>query len=192
MYRFIYKTVNNFTVQYYIGVHRTDNIDDGYIGSGRQLLKAVRELGKSNFKTYILEFAETDQEAFALEKKYVTKEIVNDPLSYNMTTGGAGRLSYGEECNFSEEGLARLVESGKRYAGQANPFYGKAHSEETKEHLSLLASQKIGEKNPFYGKTHSEEFKKKPRKCVSERIKVTHHQWLFDLGGNLQVGGVRP
>lgn len=34
-------------------------------------------------------------------------------------------------------------------------------SEETREKLSFIASQRIGDKNPFYGKKHSEETKKK-------------------------------
>jgi group I intron endonuclease len=146
---------------YYIGMHRTDNLEDGYLGSGRQLLKAFVEQGRSTFTKEILEFAETDEELMLLEKQYVNIDVVEDSNSYNMTTGGAGRLSYGESCNFSEEGLERLRNSGKRYIGENNPFYGKTHTEETREILSLNASKKVGELNPFFGKTHSEEFKRK-------------------------------
>lgn len=161
MFRFIYKTTNSLNGMYYIGMHRTDDINGGYLGSGRQLLKAFIEQGKDTFTKEILEFAETDEELMFLEKQYVNREVVEDCNSYNMTTGGAGRLSYGESCNFSEEGLERLRISGKRYKGENNPFYGKTHTEETREILSLNASKKVGELNPFFGKTHSEEFKKK-------------------------------
>lgn len=53
--------------------------------------------------------------------------------------------------------------------GELNNFYGKKHTKETKELMSLVAKGKskimppgfgAGEKNSFYGKTHSEEFKK--------------------------------
>lgn len=40
-------------------------------------------------------------------------------------------------------------------------------SEETKEKLSIIASQRIGDKNPFYGKKHSEKTKNK----ISEKNK---------------------
>ena len=160
MFRFIYKTTNILNGMYYIGMHRTDNIEDKYLGSGRRLLKAIKEFGKENFIREIIQFAQSDEEVMALEKYYVSSEVVNDPLSYNMMTGGAGRLSFGEENNLSEEGYQRLVESGKRYSGENNPFYGKEHTNETKSLLSALASSRIGSKNSFFGKTHSEEFKK--------------------------------
>ena len=42
--------------------------------------------------------------------------------------------------------------------GERNPFYGKKHTDETRELLSQLASRRYkGENNPFYGKTHYKE-----------------------------------
>lgn len=161
MLRFIYKTTNILNSMYYIGMHRTDDLDDGYLGSGRELLKAMSKHGKASFIREILEFADTDSELIALEKAYVTKEVVKDENSYNMTTGGAGRLSFGESCNFSEEGLERLRESGKRYFGENNPFFGKSHTEITRNKLSIIASNRTGKSNPFYGKSHTEEYKRK-------------------------------
>lgn len=58
--------------------------------------------------------------------------------------------------------LTNTSEGGKG-AGCAenNPFYGKKHSEETKEVMSSKAKQHIGENNNFYGKKHTDETKKK-------------------------------
>lgn len=187
MFRFIYKTTNNLNGMYYIGMHRTDDLDDGYLGSGRKLVKAFAEQGRSSFTKEILEFAETDEELMALEKYYVNKDIVQDENSYNMTTGGAGRLSYGESCNFSEEGLERLRESGKRYAGENNPFYGKNHTEETLEILSAKASERVGERNSFFGRTHSDEFKRKASeirlgKNKSNTPSITIRSWNQSSG----------
>jgi group I intron endonuclease len=40
---------------------------------------------------------------------------------------------------------------------------GKKASQETKEKMSVIASERLGEKNPFFGKHHSEETKQKVR-----------------------------
>jgi len=47
--------------------------------------------------------------------------------------------------------------------GEKNPFYGKHHSEETKDKIRENRPDVCGEKNPFYGKCHSEETKQKIR-----------------------------
>lgn len=45
--------------------------------------------------------------------------------------------------------------------GEENGFYGKAHSENTKNKLSNHAKLRVSDKNSFYGKRHSDETKKK-------------------------------
>ena len=44
------------------------------------------------------------------------------------------------------------------FSGEGNPFYGKKHSEETKQKISNNRKGKCaGENHPFYGKHHNEE-----------------------------------
>ena len=58
-YHFIYKTTNVLSGRYYIGMHSTSNLDDGYLGSGNRLKLAVRKHGKENFIREILEYCES-------------------------------------------------------------------------------------------------------------------------------------
>ena len=47
---------------------------------------------------------------------------------------------------------------------------GKKASQETKEKMSVIASERLGEKNPFFGKHHSEETKQKIREKSKGRL----------------------
>lgn len=69
----------------------------------------------------------------------------------------------------------------KNFKGENNPFYGKTHSEETKQKMSIKAKQRpprskefreecskrAKDNNPFKGKRHSEETKKKIRDSIN-------------------------
>lgn len=87
---FIYKTTNLINQKYYYDKHCTNNIDDGYLGQGVALLKAIKKYGKHNFKKEIICFANTLNELDALEKQITTEEIIKDELCYNLTIGGTG------------------------------------------------------------------------------------------------------
>ena len=56
---YIYKTTCNVTKRYYIGMHSTTNLEDGYLGSGKRLRYSVRKYGKENHTKEILEFLPT-------------------------------------------------------------------------------------------------------------------------------------
>lgn len=88
MYHFIYKVTNLVNGKWYIGKHSSRNLDDGYLGSGIAIRKAVEKFGKENFSREILEFCKSSAEAYSKEAELVTMEVVNDPMSYNLCLGG--------------------------------------------------------------------------------------------------------
>ena len=70
----------------------------------------------------------------------------------------------------------------KKFMGENNPFFGKKHSEETKEKMSENKKGKYeGELNPFYGKNHSEETKEKLSHLTKNKLKKTIFM-MDDLG----------
>lgn len=54
LFHFLYKTTNILNNKFYIGVHTTDDLGDGYKGSGTTLNKAFKKYGKNNFNREIL------------------------------------------------------------------------------------------------------------------------------------------
>ena len=69
-----------------------------------------------------------------------------------------------------KDGTCSLLKlHGKTY----EELYGEEKAREMKEKISLRASKKIGEKNPFFGKHHSEETKQKLAKANKGRKNET-------------------
>ena len=54
MYFTIYKITNKITGEFYIGQHVTENLDDGYLGSGHGIKESIKVYGKDSFEKKIL------------------------------------------------------------------------------------------------------------------------------------------
>lgn len=85
MHHIVYKTTNLLNGKYYIGIHSTEELDDGYLGSGTLLGKAMRKYGRKNFRREVLSEWATRDEAKSEEKRLVD---ITDPMTYNMVAGG--------------------------------------------------------------------------------------------------------
>ena len=177
-YHYLYKTTNLINGEYYIGVHSTYNIKDGYLGSGTRLWNSIRKYGKENFVKQELEFFETRNEVLDREKEFVNKKLLSDNLCINLKEGGAGGLSSKEHREkFSRAGAEAALKSGKNQKrlielksdrdsdwfktfsknlseslkGNTN-FFGKKHREETKKRIGIKNSIKQkGSRNSQYG-----------------------------------------
>lgn len=87
-YHYVYKITNNINGHFYYGVHNTNNLEDGYIGSGIKLHEAYNKYGHNNFTKEIIKFFDTKKEAFDYEKEIVTPELIKNPNCYNIQPGG--------------------------------------------------------------------------------------------------------
>ena len=156
MYYIIYETTNLINKKIYVGAHQTEKLEDGYLGSGLLIKKAIKKHGKENFKRKILFFLNTDKEMFEKEAEIVNEEFIERENTYNLNNGGSGPLNYTRE-NIS-----------KSNKGRTSPMKGKHHSKETKEKLRKInlgnrhskeTKEKISKSK--LGKHHSKETKEK-------------------------------
>jgi hypothetical protein len=170
---YTYKTTCDVTKRYYVGMHSTNNLDDGYMGSGKRLRYSIRKYGEENHTKEILEFFETRELLVEAEKKIITEDMIDDERCMNLVKGGGGFTSeYARECvkkSIAKQKILRETnpdwvehkrktqsnavkmqyDTGVREKGVFYDWTGRKHSPETKEKMSKPKNQ--GEKNSQYG-----------------------------------------
>ena len=84
-----YKTTNLKTGEYYIGSHKTSDINDNYLGSGKLIKESIKKYGKENHQKEILGIFNTREESLVLEHNLIKeKKQKKDPLLLNLNDGG--------------------------------------------------------------------------------------------------------
>ena len=87
-FHYIYKITNLVTGDIYVGQHTTSNLDDGYMGSGKILIRAIKKYGVENFRKEIQGFYEDKDELNYMERVIVNKDFLARADVYNLTLGG--------------------------------------------------------------------------------------------------------
>jgi hypothetical protein len=174
----IYRTTNLVNGKFYVGMHSTDNLDDGYMGSGKRILYSLNKWGKANHSFEIVEHLNSRKDLAKREEEIINEEFLTNPLCMNLKLGGQGGFDH-----FSTEQLLSACSKGgkaqwdrrkddpifdsevrakksssqkKRYEDGHNYFIcdrtGLIHTEETKSKMreSHLGKHKA-EKNSQYG-----------------------------------------
>lgn len=89
-YHYIYKTTCQITGKFYVGMHSTNNMDDGYLGSGKVLGYSRTKYGDENHIKEVLEYLPSREALRLREKEIVNEELLAHPLNINLKYGGEG------------------------------------------------------------------------------------------------------
>ena len=138
-YNFTYQTKSLVNGKTYVGVHSTQDINDGYLGSGKALKRAIKKHGEGNFIREILCFFDTREEAFEEEAWLIDEEWVKSEDNYNLCLGGFAPPST-KGKKMSEEQKRKIGEANK---GGTSWSKGKKFSD---EHRRRLSESKKGKK----------------------------------------------
>lgn len=186
----IYKITNLINDKIYIGCHKTNNLDDDYMGSGVHLKRAQNKYGLENFTKEILEVHDNPEDMFEAESILVNEEFVLRKDTYNLKQGGYGGFDYinstsknnnGDkfqwyierlkdeefrklDAQVKSERFKRLHKEGKiKY----DTFTGMSHSDEAKRKIGEANSKhQSGEGNSQYGKIWIHNFELKESKSI--------------------------
>lgn len=173
MFYTIYKTTNLINGKFYVGKHQTVDLNDGYMGSGKLLLRAIEKYGEHNFHKQILHICKSEKHMNLLEKILV---VPDKEINYNLCPGGQGGWGYLndhsqihiERCKkgYKNANLSKYNETRDRSfqsermkkwhkEGKLKPppsSLGRKQSEETKIKIGKANSIKQqGTKNSQYG-----------------------------------------
>jgi group I intron endonuclease len=173
-YHFIYKTTNLKNGKFYVGMHSTNNLNDGYLGSGKRLKRSIKKYGVENFKLEILEFFDSRELLVEREKQLVNEELLKDTNCMNLKPGGTGGM-YSVEHGIKLKKAASIYQKNKwkdvEYRNKIklllatyridnhksgkikyDTFTGKSHTPETKRKMSEAKKGKgTGKANSQFG-----------------------------------------
>jgi len=144
---YIGKTISTFNERYKTHIYAFK------AGNKTIFYDAVKKYGFENFKTEILAEADSDIELKDMEKYYISFYNSYGENGYNMTPGG----------------------DGNRLIGELNGMYGKHHTKEARDKMSLSRKGKqTGNKNPWHKSNRTDEELKtrslKARKSFKENF----------------------
>ena len=151
---------------YYLGKHVTDNLDDGYKGSGTKLHEYYKQYPEAYTLT-ILEFYSNNTELNIAEQKLIGDLWKTDPYCLNRMPGGSSSPSF---KGHKHTEYAKLCISTKNKAFIHTKEHNKKVSDALKgKPLSEEAKQKISK--TLTGRPMAEETKMKISKTTKGRKK---------------------
>lgn len=177
-YNFIYKITNLLSGKMYVGLHSTDNLDDGYFGSGVYLKNAINKHGKENFQLEIIEHT-TEELIFEREIYWISKLNTLEE-GYNLTKGGEGVL-----------GFVHNEETINKNREQKIEYY---KDPKNREKLSLIIKE-LYEKDEDYSKRVSygvkKEIKENPTKVLDRKQKQKESMKRPDVIEKCKANGAK-
>lgn len=174
----LYLTTCQPTGCWYGGAHSTNNLNDGYLGSGVALKESIRKYGKSAHERVVLCHFKNREDLLECEAAWIDKVATNDPTCLNRKTGGHGggsthsaasraKMSASQRGNKNCVGRVVTEETRRRIseAKLGRPGHPMSHA-----HKERLRALRAGKPSPNKGTKFSAEHKE----ALSRALKAYH------------------
>ena len=164
-YHFTYKTTNRTNGKYYLGMHSTNELGDGYVGSGKRLRYSIRKYGVDNFDFEILKHFANFELMRDGEIELITEEDIKNPNCMNLKKDGDGGWTIEQQRN-GRKATDKILK--EKYGDDYNNVihsrwrnsltdddkkeYGKKLSVGIKQHKLNNPNFNKGVNNPQYGR----------------------------------------
>ena len=182
MFYLIYKIKNTLNDKCYIGAHKTEDKNDGYMGSGVYLKRAQKKYGIENFEKEILFQFDNEYDMNAKEVELVTEEFVKESNNYNLCPGGKGGFGHintnglGLYINKSAKGKEKTITAAIKNISKANTLDTYDEKIENLKKANVERVKKYSD-GTFKGKTHTDEAKRKIGESNSKMIGSKNSQF---------------
>ena len=170
-YHYIYKTTCSITGKFYVGMHSTDNLEDGYLGSGKILGYSRHKYGDENHVKEILEYLPSRIVLKEREKEIVNEELLAQPLNINLKYGGEGG-THGKEKEIWQRPERKKQHTEMLKRNWSDPIYRAKQSAASSRTMSSKHTEGKIKYDTFIGKKHSEEAKKKMSETRKKNLAI--------------------
>ena len=160
----LYKTTCLLTGKYYIGIHSTNNFDDGYLGSGKRIKRSIIKYGVENHIKEIIKECDDWCSLVEEEKKIVNEIMINDDKCLNLMVGGfGGWFIYNSNSDIQRERNKKSQEKQKFLYKNDKEWCNKRAEKLSLSNKRAMKEGRLPKINPlaFLGKKHTEETKRK-------------------------------
>jgi len=189
IYYTIYKVTNKVNGKIYIGSHRTRDLNDNYMGSGKYLKHAIEKHGIDNFTKEILYVFDTPELMYAKEAELVNEEFIAESNTYNLKVGGFGGFDYINSTGKNLYGMNGKTPNVKDNFSRGRATRARKKKEDPgyfKKIRKKISSSLKGRTGSFKGKCHTDETKriigeKSSQHQSGEGNSQFEKRWIYSL-----------
>ena len=161
-------------------MHKTNNLDDGYFGSGLNIKRAITKYGLDNFKKEYIAIFDNPNDMYTMESELVNDTLLNSGNAYNIVNGGHGGWTHIND-KLDKNIRHQIAVKGGTNSAKQSPV---PHEEMRRRFLLIPLekriefSRKVGKTYGFKGDDKLSDSEVKKRLSLIKDIDLMRYGWV--------------